>query len=468
MTQKTIFTILFLSIFLFSFASAYDSGWTQFTTSSGCCIDGCGSVCGEEQESCIASNYGLSFLHQTKDCTGSGWRFLVQKSNETPSEYVIKTYNGAGAEKTHFESLSSGNYYLHIKGDYDPAVVDASIYAGIGDYPSSNWDSIVGGKLVSDQGGHEQNCVITTPFNLASGTPNVWIKGISTGLTSNAIRSYRLTSCIEDGLRDCNGGTILTGNCNLVGGPVVELISPENTTYNTNLITVDASADQDIDFWNYTLNGTSEGNFNPGSTILNLSEGCYDLTAFGTNINGTGSDSAHFCINLSGNNTNTVPKITIISPENKTYTTNWILINVTSNQVISTWEMSLDGGSFSGLTNPETQWFEEGCWVMNVSGTNINGTGYDSVSFCVDLNSDPEEPKRCSKNSCNRDKDDSSELRPELEDFFKYGDRENLVLGVETTKKKGVNLQPVIIGLLLLGIVITLILLVLLYYNKSQ
>jgi hypothetical protein len=471
MTNKSLITIL-LVIFLFSFASAYDSGWTQFATSSGCCINECGAVCGEEQKSCTASDYGLSFLHQTKDCTGSGWKFLVQKSAENINEHVIKTYNGAGAEKVHSESLLSGNYYLHIKGDYDPSAIDASIYVGVGDYPSTTWDSITNGKLVSDQGGYEQSCVISTPFNLESGNPNIWIKGISTGLTSNAIRSYRLTSCIEEGLKDCNSGTILTGNCGLVGGPVVDLTSPINTTYNTNLITIDASANQDIDVWNYTLNGASKGNFSPGSTTLNLLQGCYNLTVFGTNANGTGTDSSHFCIDTSGEQ----PIVTILHPENnRTYNTTLIQINTTSNQPIDTWLIEINGGSTNTFTPGEFKVFTKGCWNIIVYGENSNGVGQDTLDFCVNLTTinnetnrtDPVKEKKCKKS------DDEKEINPYelpkiIEDIILFrNNKTTIVLGENNDVKEKKSIYPIMAGLLILGIIITSIL-IMLIKNKDE
>ena len=271
---------------------------------------------------------------------------------------------------------------------------------------------------------------------------------------------------ICDGIdNDCDGQ--IDEGC--FGDPIVTLISPlDGGVYNTPLIEVDSTANQNIDTWTYSLNGTPETGFTPGSTILNLPEGCYDIIVFGENSNGIGEDSASFCIDLTGDIT--IPLINIVSPENKTYTTNEILINVTSNQNIDNWEMSINGGAFEVLNNPETQLFSEGCWSLNVSGTNANGIGYDSSSFCVVLSTDPDEPsKKCSKNSCNQEDDMEENLFDSgVENFILYRDRESLIFGGEEDGTAGISFYPIMIGLLLLGIIIMIILSILLVSKKTN
>jgi hypothetical protein len=77
------------------------------------------------------------------------------------------------------------------------------------------------------------------------------------------------------------------------------------------------------------------------------------------------------------------PVVSILSPGNITYFNNLLLINVTSNQQISSWKYSLNGGANVSFSNPIWTAIPFGVNNLRVYGTNANGTGTASVSFFV-------------------------------------------------------------------------------------
>jgi hypothetical protein len=271
---------------------------------------------------------------------------------------------------------------------------------------------------------------------------------------------------------DCDGSDL---ECPLPSEPVVTIESPEDgRTYNTHLIIVNATADQNIDVWRFELNGGSVNPLFNGAGYV-FPEGCHELTVYGENSNGVGTDTVNFCVNLSFPDNPDAPVVTIESPEDgRTYNFTEIEVNATADQNIDNWTFNVDGGIFMNFSPGDYYNFTEGCHDMIVIGENLNGTGMDNVHFCIDLGgNDPEDPEEeC--NDCNKKKncyDDNED-----DDFNPYAvddivldlvlgrDRESIVLGGAEDSDDGFRfgLYPVLIGLLLLGIIVVVILLLLL------
>jgi hypothetical protein len=82
----------------------------------------------------------------------------------------------------------------------------------------------------------------------------------------------------------------------------------------------------------------------------------------------------------------TVPTVTIDSPQNQTYSTDTVDLNVSASESISTWEYSLDGGSNTSFTpNTTISGLSDGSYSLDVYATDSDGnTGSNSVSFTVD------------------------------------------------------------------------------------
>ena len=80
------------------------------------------------------------------------------------------------------------------------------------------------------------------------------------------------------------------------------------------------------------------------------------------------------------------PSITIDSPQNQTYSSSSIDLNVTSDEAVSTWEYSLDGAANQTFTpNTTISGLSDGSHQLDVYATDSNGdTGSESVTFSVD------------------------------------------------------------------------------------
>ena len=127
--------------------------------------------------------------------------------------------------------------------------------------------------------------------------------------------------------------------------PQIDMTSPISGTYNITSILINATSTQ-IVTWTYSLNGSANASFTPGTTTLTLGNGTYNLIIYGTNANGTGFDSVNFVVNTSFGQIPNVPTITVYSPiANQNYSSTTIVLNATSDQVVT--------------------------WVYNINGTNV-------------------------------------------------------------------------------------------------
>ena len=189
----------------------------------------------------------------------------------------------------------------------------------------------------------------------------------------------------------CTGGSpVLSQTCNNQACPVaivptVSIISPVNITYNNNFMLFNASSNQVITTWKYSLNGNSNVTFtNPIWTTVAL--GANTLKVYGTNANGTGMASVSFYVNDSSV-LYLAPVVAIVSPQNITYTNNVLSLSTSSNQVISTWRYNLNSAGNVTFTNPTTINAFNGSNSLLIYGTNANGTGIASVMFYVNTSS---------------------------------------------------------------------------------
>jgi hypothetical protein len=460
MTQKALITTLFLAIFLVSFAAAsFDSGWIDFRDNSNYV------VCGDKYPSCNLNSLGLDWFSQN---SGDTYQIICGES-AAPTGCLL--WDGAGLGKT-YNVPTAGNYYLFFSAVYESSSSgnDETMRGGI----TSNFGTW--GREVTDLGAGDKSCVFRNTFTITNQN-KVWLQG--TGGSVNPY-SFRLTECIpeEAGLVYCDDGAPVTATC---GGtdhedeePIVTIQSPvNNTTYNTHAIIVNATADQTIDTWSYELNGGSISPLFNGATYT-FSEGCHELIVYGENTNGTGNDTVSFCVNLSTPINPEAPNVTIVFPnDGETYNTTLVMVNATADQTIENWTFNVDGGIFNDFVPGNSYNLTEGCHDLIVLGANVNGTGSDTVNFCIDLGGDdPEDPE---DEPCDDDEDDDEEdvnpyaLGDQILDIILNRNRDSVVLGAGGNEDTGkFNIYPVLVGLLLLGIIIILILILLLGSGKEK
>jgi len=122
--------------------------------------------------------------------------------------------------------------------------------------------------------------------------------------------------------------------------PTVNILSPENQTYNTLSIPFEVSSSELVD-WEYELNSQGLQSFTPNTSFDNLDEGSYNLEVFGTDDAGnTGSDSVGFTVDY------LEPNITLVEPaDGEIYA-----YPDYENDVQIQFDWSVEGGSENGNT----------------------------------------------------------------------------------------------------------------------
>lgn len=134
------------------------------------------------------------------------------------------------------------------------------------------------------------------------------------------------------------------------------IIAPENRTYSLDSVPLTFNLGKPASWIGYSLDGQSNETISGNLTLDGLSDGTHVIAVYANDTIGNEGRSmdVHFMIDT------TPPIITIASPENKTYETNSVPVNLTISELTSWIGYSLDGhanttisGSFalSGLSN---------------------------------------------------------------------------------------------------------------------
>jgi hypothetical protein len=172
--------------------------------------------------------------------------------------------------------------------------------------------------------------------------------------------------------------------------PTISIISPENITYNTSIITINLQAiNASQVFWN---NGTTNITYN-GQLNYNFSEGSHTIFAYANNSMGLVSANVTFSVNLTQSN-NTIPDttspiITIISPNQTTYNTNNISLEITTNEpAIAKFELNNTNMTMIALNTTHFIFnltdLVNGVYNINFYAIDAAGnTGINSTSFII-------------------------------------------------------------------------------------
>ncbi|GEM_PF-6625834 len=390
--NRILLVCFLIVIFLFfSFVSSYDSEWQNWRTKNDYV------VCGGNYRSCSNSLLGLDWY---KEIPNAPRRYGLI-CGESPGPYGCLLYGGAAIGKNF--PLTNGNYYLIIKNYFDNTGYETgeTFIAAI----SNGFE--VGGRNGADLGGGYKSCVFKNTF---SGNPSsqIWIKG--NGNSFNSV-NFRVSSCIPDeNLVYCEDGTPAITNCQIQCALDIKNTSwsewqnlgcinnlyRNQSRFRIEYDTNNCGTFQNKTYYEYRLVGpnyinTTWSNWEnitfcrPNNTIL---QGrilvSYDTYSCAPNINYYEyrempcSFNEEFFTNLS---------VKIISPQNNTfYNVSSIVINATSNQIISSWVYNLDNiGNKSFFPGDYLTNLTNGSHNLVVCGTNENGTACDFVIFYVNL-----------------------------------------------------------------------------------
>ena len=176
--------------------------------------------------------------------------------------------------------------------------------------------------------------------------------------------------------------------------PNVTIHSPLNQTYETNIIDLNYSVEDNIavDSCWYTLNDQSYPLPDCQNTTLELENGFYHLVVYANDTsNNIGFDEVYFTVA-----SDTEPPVVVIeSPLNQTYTTNEILINISASDNIAIdriW-FRINYGENITYTEPLLIELEDGSYFLEAwANDTSNNIGYDYVYFTVNTTPDTEPP----------------------------------------------------------------------------
>ncbi|NUB91114.1 hypothetical protein HT576_08780 [Haloterrigena sp. SYSU A121-1] len=166
------------------------------------------------------------------------------------------------------------------------------------------------------------------------------------------------------------GGTLETSDTGDGGDGASEPIQltlhnpQDGDVFDSSDVWLNVTANETVDTWTRQLDG-SNTTFTPNTTMSGLVDSDHDVKVWVNTSDHITSESASFTVDTS------TPLPTIHSPENTTYTTGSVDIDVTADESISTWKYNLDSG---GNTT----------FIPNTSITGLSDGNHDIIVYAED------------------------------------------------------------------------------------
>jgi len=164
--------------------------------------------------------------------------------------------------------------------------------------------------------------------------------------------------------------------------PNIELLSPENKTYAVANVHLNFTVSEATSWIRYSLDGQANNTITGNTILIGLSDGTHSLVVYASDMLGnTGaSDTVYFTVDT------TLPIITILSPENKTYDTSYVQLVFTVDEAVSWMAYRLDGQANATITENVTLTPSDGLHyvVVYANDTAGNMRASDPVYFTVD------------------------------------------------------------------------------------
>jgi len=165
--------------------------------------------------------------------------------------------------------------------------------------------------------------------------------------------------------------------------PNIEILSPENTTYAADSISLIFTVDETTSWVGYSLDGQINVTIAGSATLPVLSDGSHNLAVYANDTAGNmgSSDIIYFSIDT------TPPSISLVSPEDKTYTTTSITCTFTIDESVSWIGYSLDGQPNKTITGDTllTSLFDGFHYVVVYANDTAGNMGAsNTVYFTID------------------------------------------------------------------------------------
>ncbi|NOQ48805.1 MAG: PGF-pre-PGF domain-containing protein, partial [Methanococcoides sp.] len=175
--------------------------------------------------------------------------------------------------------------------------------------------------------------------------------------------------------------------------PTVTIELPQNTTYATKTVNLNVSADEDVAIWMYNVNGTGNHTFTPNIT-LNLPDGDHNVTVFANDtVGNVGSSMVNFSIDT------IAPTVTIVLPQNTTYATKTVNLNVSADEDVAIWMYNVNATGNHTFTPNITLTLPEGKHNVTVFAKDtVGNVGSSMINFTIDIPL-PSTPRKTSSSS---------------------------------------------------------------------
>lgn len=218
---------------------------------------------------------------------------------------------------------------------------------------------------------------------------NTW----SIGAQLPTSRSYLGVAVVEDVLYAIGGRNSESTNLDVneqytplaygTTPPVIGIVSPESKAYNVSSIPVVFTATKSIDWSGYSLDSSANVTFGENDELSELPDGNHSIVVYANDTFGNMGVSSAV-----GFSVDTIrPAILVLSPENKVYSTNEILLNFTTNETVTWLAYSLDGeGNVTTSTNKTLAGLINGAHNLTVYATDrVGNMGFsETIHFSIE------------------------------------------------------------------------------------
>jgi hypothetical protein len=132
--------------------------------------------------------------------------------------------------------------------------------------------------------------------------------------------------------------------------PIIIIFSPKNETYASTSFSLNFTRSEPTSWMGYSLDGQMNVTVGGNTTLVGLSDGVHSVIVYATDIAGNmgSSDIVYFTVDTVS------VSVDLLSPENKTYTTNSVSLSFTVNKPTSWIGYSLDGQANNTISGGTT------------------------------------------------------------------------------------------------------------------
>ena len=172
--------------------------------------------------------------------------------------------------------------------------------------------------------------------------------------------------------------------------PSIIVLSPENKTYSTNAVPLAFTVNESTSWNGYSLDGQGNVTVTGNATIVGLSEGSHTITIYASDTSGNmgSSETVYFAVDT------VPPSIRILSPENRTYTSDSVSLSFSINEPASWIGYSLDSqANITVAGNTTISGLADGSHnlILYANDTGGNMAASELIHFTVETQDEPQQ-----------------------------------------------------------------------------